>query len=143
VVLLLGLLGAILLALTEFATIASVEIPGRTCKEIADVAAVDRCSLSGFERHGGAFLLLAAFAAFMAFGAGRGGSRPAAVALLVVGVVVLGLALLRDLPETQRTGAVGITYEGATGQAGTGFYLEVAAGVLLVGAGALALGRRP
>jgi hypothetical protein len=142
VVLLLGLLGAVLLAAAEFATIASVEIPGRTCREIADVAAVDRCSLSGFERHGGAFLLLAVFSAFMAWGAGRGGSRPAAIALLVVGVVVLALSLLRDLPETERTGAVGITYEGASAKPGVGFGLEVAAGALLAGAGGLALRRR-
>ena len=78
----------------------------------------------------------------MAWGAGRGGSRPAAIALLVVGVVVLALSLLRDLPETERTGAVGITYEGASAKPGAGFGLEVAAGALLAGAGGLALRRR-
>jgi hypothetical protein len=142
VVLALGLLGAVLLILAEFSTVASVEIPGRTCREIADVAAVDRCSLSGFERHGGAFLLLGGLAGVMALGAGRGSSRPAAVALVVIGLLVLGLALFRDLPESKRTGAVGVTYEGASGNAGLGLYLEVAAGVLLAGAGGLALGPR-
>jgi hypothetical protein len=142
VVLALGLLGAVLLVLAEFSTIASVEIPGRTCREIADVAAVDRCSLSGFERHGGALLLLGGLAGVMALGAGRGRSRPAAVALAALGLFVLGLALFRDLPESKRTGAVGITYEGASGNAGLGLYLETAAGGLLTGAGALALSRR-
>ena len=141
-VLTLGLLGALLLVIAEFSTVASVEIPGRTCREIADVSAVDRCTLSGFDRHGGAFLLLAALAALMTVGAARGGSRPAALALLAVAAVVLGLALIRDLPETKRTGAVGITYEGAKGSPGRGFYLEIAAAVLLAGAGAVALRRR-
>jgi len=143
VVVALGLLGALLLVGAELSTIASVEIPGRTCREVADVRAVDRCSLDGFERHGGAFLLLGAFAAFMAFGAGRGQSRPAGMALIAIAGVVLALALLRDLPETKEAGAVGITYEGARGKAGPGLYLETAAGVLLAAGGALALARSP
>ena len=71
----------------------------------------------------------------MAWGAARGGSRPAAIALILIAAVVLGLALLRDLPETKGTGAVGIAFEGASAKAGPGFGLEVAAGALLAGAG--------
>jgi hypothetical protein len=141
VVLALGVLGAVLLVDAELSTIAAVEIPGRTCREVADVRAVDRCSLSGLERHGGAFLLLGALAVVMAVGATRGRSRPAAAALVAIGGLVLALALLRDLPETSRTGVVGITYEGAEGKAGSGFYAELLAGALLVGAGSLALAR--
>ena len=140
-VLALGVLGAILLVDAELSTIAAVEIPGRTCREIADVRAVDRCSLTGLERHGGAFLLLGALAVFMAVGAARGRSRPAAMALIAVGTIVLAIALLRDLPETGRVGLVGITYEGAEARAGSGFYAELVAGVLLAVAGALGLAR--
>ena len=140
-VLALGVLGAVLLVDAELSTIAAVEIPGRTCREIADVRAVDRCSLTGLERHGGAFLLLAALAAFMAIGAGRGSSRPAALALVAIGAIVLAIAFLRDLPETGRVGVIGTTYEGAEAKAGSGFYVEVAGGLLLVAAGALALVR--
>jgi hypothetical protein len=143
VVLALGVLGAVLLVDAELSTIAAVEIPGRTCREVADVRAVDRCSLSGLERHGGAFLLLAALAVVMAIGASRGRSRPAGAALVAIAVLVLVIALLRDLPETSRTGVVGITYEGAEGTAGSGFYAELVAGAMLLGAGALALARRP
>jgi hypothetical protein len=143
VVLAIGVLGALLLAGAELSTIAAVEIPGRTCREVADVRAVDRCSLSGFERHGGAFLLLGVLAAFLAVGAGRGRSRPAGAGLIAIAGIVLAIALLRDLPETSKAGAVGVTYEGASGKAGPGLYLETAAGVLLAGAGALALMRRP
>ncbi len=141
-VLILGLAGAVSLVLAEFSTIASVEIPGRTCSEVADLRAVDRCELSGFERHGGALLLLGALAGLMAVGAGRGQSRPAAVAIVAIAIVALGLAILGDLPEAGEVGAIGISYEGAAGKAGTGLYLEIAGGVLLAAAGALSLSTR-
>lgn len=141
VVLALGALGAVLLVDAELSTIAAVEIPGKTCREIADVRTADRCSLTGLERHGGALLLLAALAAFMAVGAGRGRSRPAALALVAIGAIVLAIALLLDLPETGRVGLVGVTYEGAEAKAGSGFYVEILGGILLVVAGALALAR--
>ena len=140
-VLALGVLGAILLVDAELSTIAAVEIPGRTCREVADVRAVDRCSLTGLERHGGALLLLGAIAILMAVGAARGRSRPAAAALVAIGGLVLALALVSDLPETSRTGVVGITYEGAEGKPGSGFYVEILAGALLVAAGVLGLAR--
>ena len=138
----LGVGGGVLLIAAEFSTIASVELPGRTCREVANPGTADRCALSGFERHGGAFLLLGALALLMTFGAARGPSRPAALALSLMAVVVLGFALLRDLPETNETGAVGIAFEGASAAAGPGLYLEIAAGLLLAAAGALALARR-
>ncbi len=141
VALALGVTGAVLLLASELSTVASVEIPGRTCREVADPATADRCRLSGFERHGGAFLLLGALALPLAFGAARGYSRPAALALILIAAVVLGLALLRDLPETKRTGAVGIGFEGASGKPGAGLFIEIGAGLLLAAGGALALAR--
>ncbi len=139
----LGLLGSVLLVSAELSPIASVEIPGRTCREVADLRAVDRCELSGFERHGGALFLLGAFAALMAVVAGRGRSTPAAAALIAVSLLTLALALLGDLPETNEVGAIGVTYEGATGKAGPGLLLEIAAGLLLACAGGLGLSTRP
>ena len=141
-VLVLGLVGGLLLMAAELSTIASVEIPGRTCREVANPGTADRCALSGFERHGGAFLLLGVFALAMAVGAGRGRSRPAALALILIAAVVMGFALVRDLPEAERTGAVGIAFEGASGAPGPGLYLEIGAGLLLAAAGALGLARR-
>lgn len=135
----LGATGGLLLIATEPATVAAVEIPGRACREIADLRALDRCELSGFERHGGALLLLGAVAVVLSFGAGPRASRPAASALLGIAVVALALGVLRDLPEVHATGAVGLTYEGATGRAGSGLYTELAGALLLVGAGALSL----
>ena len=136
--------GAILLMAAELSTVASVDVASGACHVINDAnpALADRCELSGLERHGGAFLLLGAVALTMAFGAGPGASRPAALALIAIAAVVLALALLRDLPETRETGAIGMNFEGASGAAGPGLYLEIAAGLLLASAGALALARR-
>ena len=77
---------------TEFSTVASVEVANTSCEVIqdSDPDLADRCELSGFERrrrvppHA-----LAALIAAMAWGAGLGGSRPAAVALVVLGALVL------------------------------------------------------
>jgi len=136
-----GLLAALLMAVTEFSTVAKVNVQGGSCQVIEDTEPdlADRCVLSGFERNGGAFLALAVLAALMAWGAGLGGSRPAAMALVLVGVFVLGWALLVDLPVTNDTGALGTTFEGASGSAGPGLAIEIVAGVLALAAGAFRL----
>jgi hypothetical protein len=136
-----GLVAALLLVVTEFSVIASVDVASGSCQVIQDTnpELADRCELSGFERNGGSFLLLAAFAAIMAWGAGIGGSRPAAVALVVVGLGVLAWALLVDLPETNETGALGRNFEGATAAAGPGLTIELVAGALALAAGAVRL----
>jgi hypothetical protein len=126
---------------SEFSTVASVDVANGSCHVINDANPdlADRCELSGFERNGGAFILLALLAAAMAYGAGLGGSRPAAVALVTIGVAVLGWALLVDLPVTDDTGAIGRNFEGATAAAGSGLTLELVAGGLAVAAGAIGL----
>jgi hypothetical protein len=130
---------ALLMAATEFLTVASVDVASGSCEVINDAnpQLADRCALSGFERHGGAFLLLAVLTLAMSFAAGPGRSRPAAAALLVIGGLVLGLALLLDLPQTQETGAIGRNFEGANAQAGPGLFTELIGGALAVAAGAL------
>jgi hypothetical protein len=52
-------------------------------------------------------------------------------------VVVLGITLLVDLPASDDTGLIGRRYAAAEASAGTGLWLELAAGVLAVSAGAL------
>jgi hypothetical protein len=132
---------AVLLVVTEFSTIASVDVASGSCEVIQDTnpELADRCELSGFERNGGSFLLLAALAAAMAVGAGLGRSRPAAVALVALGAAVLAWALLVDLPETNETGALGANFEGATAAAGPGLTIELVAGGLALLAGAVRL----
>lgn len=136
-----GLAAAVLMVVTEFTAVATVDVASGSCEVIndADPELADRCELSGFERNGGAFLVLAALTLPLAWGAGLGGSRPAAVALLTVGALVLAWSLLADLPVTSETGALGRNFDGAQAQAGPGFTAELAAGGLALAAGALAL----
>ena len=57
-----SLAAAVLLLATEFSTVASVDVASGSCEVIHDTdpALADRCELSGFERNGGSFLLVAA-----------------------------------------------------------------------------------
>ena len=136
-----GGLAGLLMVVTEFLTVASVDVANGSCEVINDAnrALADRCALSGFERHGGAFVLLGLLTLVMAVGASAGRSRPAAVALVVLGALVLGLSLISDLPQTHETGAIGSNFEGASAAAGAGLFTELAAGVLAVAAGAVRL----
>jgi hypothetical protein len=136
-----GLLAALLLVVTEFSVVASVDVASGSCQVIQDTNPdlADRCELSGFERNGGSFLLVAALVAAMAWGAGMGGSRPAAVALVAVGAGVLAWALLVDLPVTDETGVLGRNFEGATASAGPGLTIEIVAGALALLTGAVRL----
>ena len=80
-------------------------------------------------------LTLVTFA--MGSGAAFGRSRPAAIALIVIGAVVLGISLLSDLPASDDAGLIGRDYAEATASAGTGLWLEVTGGLFAVLAGLL------
>jgi hypothetical protein len=136
-----GLAAALLMVITEFLTVASVDVASGSCEVITETSPeiADRCFLSGFERHGGALILLAALTAAMAWGAAVGGSRPAAFALIGLGAVVLVWTLLVDLPATNDTGGIGPLYANAKAQTGPGLYTELIASVMAAGAGALRL----
>jgi hypothetical protein len=136
-----GLLAGLLLIVTEVLTVASVDVASGSCEVINDSnpALADRCALSGFERHGGAFVLLGILVIFMAIGASAGRSRPAAVALIAIGVLVLGITLGLDLQQTHQAGAIGRDFEGATASAGPGFFTELLGALLAIGAGTVRL----
>jgi hypothetical protein len=136
-----GLLAATLIVLAEFLPIVSVDVASGSCEVIndSDPELADGCEQSGFERHGPALLLLGLLTAVMAWGAGVGGSRPAGTSLIALGLVVLGITLLIDLPVTDETGAIGPRFEGARASAETGFWLELVGGLLALAAGAARL----
>jgi hypothetical protein len=92
--------------------------------------------LSGWDRHGPALLIVAAFAAAMVAGALRG-ARPAMVALAVLGLVALLIAVVGDVPDLNETGFIGEVYEDAAAGPDAGFYLETLGGVLLLASGGL------
>jgi hypothetical protein len=129
-----GVAAGVMAIVAEFSTISYITVVTATCEDLADPRLADRCRLEGSERHSWAFALLGGFAILMAWGAAVGRSKPAALAMVVVGAVLLGLGFFRDLPETDKTGLIGEAYE-ATAHKGSGLWLELGAGVLLIGAG--------
>jgi hypothetical protein len=142
VVLALGVAAAVLLVLAEVTTLFEIEVESASCSDLADVDLADRCNTTGGEQHSFALVPVAILTAVMAVGAGLGGSRPAGLALLGAGVVVLAIALIGDLPDTTRTGEVGSNFASARAVKGTGFWLELGGAVLAVVAGALRLADR-
>jgi hypothetical protein len=130
--------GALML-LAEVTTVISVDLKNTSCEVIYDSnpSLADNCSQTGFERSSVALLLFGLLTFVMGSGAAFGRSRPAALALIVIGTIVLGFALLGDLPASDDTGLIGRDYEEASASPGIGLWFEVAGGVLAVVAGLL------
>jgi hypothetical protein len=136
-----GATAAALLVITEFSTIFSVTTLTASCDDLAGPELRDACVTTGGEQHSYALLLLGALTGVMTWGAAVGRSRPAGVALVVVGVVAVVIALALDLPDAGQTGEVGLNFTDAEASPGPGMYLELVAGVLALSAGVLALGQ--
>jgi hypothetical protein len=132
-----ALLAGVLMLLTEVTTVISVDLKNTSCEVIYDSnpSLADNCSQTGFERSSVALLLLGLVTFAMGWGAAFGGSRPAALALIAIGVVVLGITLLGDLPASDDTGLIGRDYDQATASAGMGLWFELIGGILAVVAG--------
>src|SRR3954449_252882 len=96
VVLLLGSLGAVLMIVSEFATLRSVKVLTASCSDLADPSLRGSCVTRGGEEHSYALVLLGIVAALMAWGAVAGASRPAAFAMIGIGAAVVVIALATD-----------------------------------------------
>jgi glycerol uptake facilitator-like aquaporin len=134
-----ALIGGALMLLAEVTTVISVDLKTTSCEGIYDTnpSLADDCNQLGLERHSVALLLLGLLTFAMGSGAAFGRSRPAAVALIAIGVVVLGLALALDLPASNDTGVIGQDYAEAHATTGTGFWFEILGGAFAVLAGLL------
>jgi hypothetical protein len=132
-------LAGVLMLLAEVTTVISVDLRNTSCEVIYDSnpSLADNCSQTGLERSSVALLLLGLLTFVMGWGAAFGGSRPAALALIAIGAVVLGITLLGDLPASDDPGLIGRDYAQATASAGAGLWFELLAGILAVGAGLL------
>jgi hypothetical protein len=130
--------GALML-LTEVTTVISIDVAAGSCDSIYDTnpGLADNCEQSGIDRSSIALLLLGLLTFLMGYGAAFGRSRPAALALIGIGVVVLGITLLSDLPASDDTGLIGRDYDAASASAELGLWFEGIAGVLAVLAGVL------
>jgi hypothetical protein len=106
-------------------------------REIRAVTAVPAGGVTrGGAHHGYALAVVGAAMLPMAWGAARGGSRPAAIALLVLAVAAAAIVLAIDLPKLDETGLIGRTYALAEARPRAGFWLACAGTALALGAAA-------
>ena len=138
-----GLVAGVLLILSDFTAVRYIKTIEATCQQLAQPTLRDSCLVIGHESHGFGFVLLGLLVLVMTYGAALGGSRPAAVALLVAGVLGLGIALLHDLPQTTEKGEVGVVYADAKAHKGIGFWFGLIGSSLALASGAFATWRTP
>jgi hypothetical protein len=100
-------------------------------------------TISAGSHHSYALVPIAVLAILLGWALARpSAGRAAAAALIGLGLAVLGIALLGDLPEIHRSGLVGSAATGvhtARTVAGAGLYIETLGAVLLLVAGVTAL----
>ena len=144
-VLVLAGVAGICLVVTELTTLIEIDVASGSCKLIEETnpSLADGCITTGGEHHGFAMVALGLLVLAMGWGAVRGGSRPAAAALVVAGLVVLGIWGLADLPDIHDEGLIGRDYDRAEAAPGIAFWLELAGGVCAIAAGVAALTLRP
>jgi hypothetical protein len=132
-----GVAGVVALVLATFLPVIEIAV----AQDAEITADLDR-SLSGFDRHSIALVLIGLVAGAMHAGALARGSRPAMLAVAVLGAAALAIAVVADAPDLDKTGPIGELYEEASASAGAGFYAETLGGALLLiaGGGMLALG---
>jgi hypothetical protein len=120
-----GLIGALLLIVAEFTTLFEVRVAAST----TIVKTVSTGS-----HHSYAMAVIAVCAAALAIGAWRTASRPALLAIGILGVAALVIALVVDLPDATASGLVvsSSRYANANSTPSTGFYLETLGAVVLM-----------
>ena len=120
------ILGAVLLIVAEF-------LPLYEIRTVTAVPAGGHKSTGA--HHGYALLVIGVALLPMAWGAVRGGSRPAAFAALALALIALFVALAIDLPDLNETGLIGRTYDQAEARPRVGFFVETLGATLaLLGA---------
>jgi hypothetical protein len=142
-ILVLGGGGGLLLIVSDFLTLYHVDVVTASCSDLASPNLRDACTTTGGGHHGYALAILGAIALVMAWGAAVGASRPAGIALLVLGAASLAITLAVDLPDIHKTGIVGDQFSNAEANPGPGFWLELVAAGLVATAGLLRLLVRP
>ena len=121
-----GLLGALLLLVSEFTTLFTV----RTSATAAPVSSVATGS-----HHTYALIPIAALVVLLSIAVYTAVSRPALLAIGLLAILVLLIALLGDLPDAQASGLVGggaQHYVAASATPSAGLYMETLGGVVLL-----------
>src|SRR4051794_1733284 len=123
-VLLLGLTGAVLMIVSEFATLRSVHVLTASCSDLADPSLRGSCVTHGGEEHAYALVLMGLVTALMTWGAAVGRSRPAGLALIAIGAAVVAIALITDVPDIHKTRGLGGRFDSAPALARAGLWVR-------------------
>ena len=129
-----ALLGALLLLIAEFTSL----------YDLHAAASIQLPSVGTGANDSYALVPLALLAAVLGIAVFASGSRPALLAIGVVGLVALLIALVGDLPDAHRTTIYSPRFVLARSTPSAGFYLETLGAVLLIATcvlGFLGLGR--
>lgn len=132
-----SLLGALLLLVAEFTSLYQVHLA---------TSPTPIESVSGGSNHSYAMIPLALLGAGLGIAVWRTGSRPALLAVGVIGVVAVLIALVGDLPDAQANGLAGSAtshYVNASSTPSAGLYMETLGAILFIatcGLGFLMLG---
>jgi hypothetical protein len=138
-ILTLAVASAVLLFVTELSTLSYRTIGIGACESRVNPGV---CSTTGADAHHHALWLIALAVLVFSFGAAIGRSRPAGLAVLVCGVVVLGIALIGDAPDLGSIRGLDTQYTQVHAHTGNAFWLELVGGGLAVLAGLLGMRRR-
>jgi hypothetical protein len=132
-----SLLAALLMVVAEFTTLFTVHVESSS-------TAIKTVTTGS--HHSYALLPIAVLVTVLAIAFWRDASRPALLAIGLLGIVALLIALLGDLPDANATGLAGSStthYVNASSTPSAGLYLETLGAVALVitcGVGFIALG---
>ena len=135
-----GLLGALLLVVAEFTTLFTIHTSTSS-------HAIQSVGTGG--HHTYALIPIGLLVVLLAYGVLSAGSRPALLAIGVLGVIALLIALLGDLPDAHASGLLGSPashFTSASSTPSAGLYMETLGAVALViscGVGLLMVGVRP
>ena len=120
-----GVAGALVIAVSQFMTLANTKVAGNSVP-------VDTISVGS--EHAFALLPIALVVAALAYGVWRVASRPALLAIGVLGVLSLVIALTADLSYAQKTGVRSAAghYVSAANTPAAGLYVETGGAMLLI-----------
>jgi hypothetical protein len=121
-----ALLGAVILVVSEFTTLFQIHTAAAT-------GAISSAETGA--HHTYALIPIAVLVAVLAYGVWTAGSRPALLAIVILGVIALLIALLGDLPDAHASGLIGSPsshFSSASATPSAGLYMETLGAVLLL-----------
>jgi LPXTG-motif cell wall-anchored protein len=133
----LALAAAGALIASYFATVVYVTTRTASCQDLATPLHSADCVKTGGDQHSIAFILLGLALLALAGIVVARGVRTAAAGIAAIGAAALLIALIADLPQTHRAGALASDFSAAKAHAGAGLALEIAGGALAVVAAAV------